>query len=77
VRKRLQSLIDRRFYRQKYDAEKALAAFSAALRNETNLEQVRAQLLAVVDETMQPTHASLWLRQPERPGHAPSVNRED
>ncbi|HLV98682.1 MAG TPA: hypothetical protein VKT82_08405 [Ktedonobacterales bacterium] len=66
VRKRLQSAIDQRFYRQKYDAEKALAAFSATLRNEVDLEQVRAQLLAVVHETMHPSHASLWLRQPER-----------
>jgi hypothetical protein len=52
ARKRLQSAIDRRFYRQKYDAEKALAAFSATLRNEFDLEQVRAKLLAVVNETL-------------------------
>jgi hypothetical protein len=64
LRNRLQRGIDRRFYRRKYDAEKTLATFSAALQNEVDLEQVRSQLLGVVEETVQPTQVSLWLRQP-------------
>lgn len=61
LRKRIQMLIDRRFYRQKYDAEKALAAFTTALRNEVALSHMHEQLLAVVQETMQPTSLSLWV----------------
>lgn len=66
VRKNIQALIDRRFYRKKYDAEKTLAAFSTVLRSEVDLNQLREQLIAVVQETMQPAHVSLWLRQSER-----------
>ncbi len=62
LKRGVQSFIDRRFYRRKYDAAKILGAFSAQLRDETNIDALSSEVVGVVTETMQPAHVSLWLR---------------
>jgi hypothetical protein len=64
LRERVQAFIDRRFYRHKYDVTQTLEDFSHILRNEVDLPSIRTDLLGVVGTTMQPVHASLWLRDP-------------
>jgi hypothetical protein len=62
VRRRIQQAVDRRFNRRRYDAAQTIAAFSARLREEVDLDTLTTELLAVVEQTVQPTRASLWLR---------------
>jgi hypothetical protein len=64
ARRRIQRAVDRRFNRRRYDAAQTIQAFSERLRQQTDLDTLTAELLAVVEQTMQPTSASVWLRSP-------------
>jgi hypothetical protein len=67
LRRRVQDLVDRRFNRRRYDAARTVAGFATRLREQVDLDALAAELLTVVDQTMQPTQASLWLRPPATP----------
>ena len=73
LRRRVQGSIDRRFFRRKYDAEKTLAAFATTVRNETDLDALTAELIRVIQETMEPESVSVWLN-PKHERHLPNEN---
>jgi hypothetical protein len=76
LRNRVQTFIDHRFYRSKYDAARVLAQFSASVRQDVDLDQLTEGLLAVVDRSMQPTHAALWIARAAAPSTGPIPNSD-
>jgi hypothetical protein len=73
MRRRVQNFIDHLFYRRKYDASRTLEEFSAKLREQTDLDDLSSELLSVIRDTVQPEHASLWLRPQAPPDHTPTT----
>ncbi|HEX4907914.1 MAG TPA: hypothetical protein VFW32_04925 [Actinomycetes bacterium] len=71
ARRRIQAAVDRRFNRRRHDAAQTITAFSGRLRRQVDLNELTAELLAVVEQTMQPSQASLWLRSPKEPSRTP------
>ena len=76
LRRRIQDGIDRRFFRKKYDAQQVLAQFALTARDETDLDALLAELVRVVDETLQPEFVSIWLRAPAV-ARGESANEQD
>jgi hypothetical protein len=77
LRRRVQDVIDRRFFRRKYDAEKVLARFAATVRDETDLDALTTELVRVIQETMQPEQVSVWLRPTTDTTAGPQIRRND